>query len=53
MVIVVGGGGGGTKHTTRLLTSNYRTFLLVVCMDFVTQNGPSAQVIDATKFIEK
>jgi hypothetical protein len=57
------GGGHGqrivetTQHTnkTQLLASNYGTFwALVVCENFenfIPQNGPSTQVIDATNFV--
>jgi hypothetical protein len=43
-----------TQNTnkTQLLASNYGTFrVLVVCENFIPQNGPSTQVIDATSFI--
>jgi hypothetical protein len=40
------------KHKTQvLLASAYRTFLLVIRENFVTQNGPSTQHIDATSFV--
>jgi len=41
-----------TRNTnkTRFLPSNYGTFrALVVCENFVPQNGPSTQLIDATR----
>jgi hypothetical protein len=40
-----------TQNTnkTQLLASNYGTFWsLVVCENFIPQNGPSTQLIDAT-----
>ena len=43
-----------TQNTnkTQLLTSNYGTFrALVVCENFIPQNGPSTQLIDATSFV--
>jgi hypothetical protein len=44
-----------TQNTnkTQLLASNYGTFrAIVVCENFIPQNGPSIQVIDATRFIK-
>ena len=41
-----------TQNTTRLLASAYRTFLLVIRENFVPQNGPSTQLIDATSFVK-
>jgi hypothetical protein len=44
-----------TQNTnkTQLLASNYGTFrLLVVCENFVPQNGPSPQLIDATSCVK-
>jgi len=39
-------------NKTQLLASNYGTFwALVVCENFVPQNGPSTQLIDATNSI--
>jgi hypothetical protein len=39
-------------NKTQLLASNYGTFrALVVSENFITQNGPSTQVIDATSFV--
>ena len=43
-----------TQNTnkTQLLASNYGTFrALVVCENFIPQNGPFTQVIDATSFV--
>jgi hypothetical protein len=43
-----------TQNTnkTRLLASNYGTFeALVVCENFIPQNRPSTQLIDATSFV--
>ena len=43
-----------TQNTnkTQLLASNYGTFrALVVCENFIPQNGPSTQLIDATSFV--
>ena len=43
-----------TQNTnkTQLLASNYGTFrALVVCENFIPQNGPSTQVINATSFV--
>jgi hypothetical protein len=37
---------------TQLLASNYGTFWsLVVCENFIPQNGPFTQVIDAMSFV--
>jgi hypothetical protein len=44
-----------TQNTnkTPFLASNYGTFrAIVVCENFIPQNGPSIQVIDATRFIK-
>ena len=44
-----------TQNTnkTQLLASNYGTFrALVVCENFIPQNGPSTQLIDATSFVQ-
>ncbi len=43
-----------TKHKqTQLLASNYSTFwALVVCENFIPQNRPSTQLIDATSFVQ-
>jgi hypothetical protein len=39
-------------NKTHFLASNYGTFrALVVCENFIPQNGPSTQVIDATSFV--
>ncbi len=39
-------------NKTQLLASNYVTFwVLVVSESFISQNGPSTQVIDATSFL--
>ena len=39
-------------NKTQLLPSNYGTFrLLDVCENFIPQNEPSTQLIDATSFI--
>jgi hypothetical protein len=43
-----------TQNTnkTQLLASNYGTFqALVVCENFIPQNGPSTQLIDVTSFV--
>ncbi len=43
-----------TQNTnkTQLLASNYSTFrALVISENFIPQNGPSTQLIDATSFI--
>jgi hypothetical protein len=43
-----------TQNTnkTQLLASNYSTFrALVVCENFIPQNEPSTQLIDATSFV--
>ncbi len=40
-----------TTHS-KVLPSNYCTFLLVVCKKFVTWNGPSIQHIDATSLVK-
>jgi len=43
-----------TQNTnkTQLLASNYGTFrALVVCDNFIPQNKPSTQLIDATSFV--
>jgi hypothetical protein len=43
-----------TQNTnkTQLLASNYSTFrALVISENFILQNGPSTQIIDATSFI--
>jgi hypothetical protein len=43
-----------TQNTnkTQLLASNYGTFrALVVCENFIPQNGPSTRVIDAMRFV--
>jgi len=43
-----------TQNTnkTQLLASNYGTFRgLVVCENFIPQNGPSTQLINATSFV--
>ena len=43
-----------TQNTnkTQLLASNYSTFrALVVCDNFIPQNGPSTQLIDVTSFV--
>jgi len=43
-----------TQNTnkTQLLTSNYGTFrALVISENFIPQNGPSSQLIDATSFV--
>jgi len=38
---------------TQLLTSNYGTFrALVISENFIPQNGPSTQLIDATSFVQ-
>jgi hypothetical protein len=38
-------------NKTQLLTSNYGTFwALVISENFIPQNGPSTQLIDATSF---
>jgi hypothetical protein len=42
-----------TQHTTNTLLNSYFTCLLVICMDFITQNGLSIQLIDATSIMEK
>jgi hypothetical protein len=40
-------------NKTQILTSNYGTFrALVVCENFIPQNGPSTQLIDASSFIK-
>jgi hypothetical protein len=40
-------------NKTQLLTSNYGTFrALVISENFIPQHGPSAQLIDATSFIQ-
>ena len=44
-----------TQNTneTQLLASNYGTFWsLVVCENFIPQNRPSTQLIDATSFVQ-
>jgi len=43
-----------TQNTneTQLLASNYGTFrALFVCENFIPQNGPSTQIIDAKSFV--
>jgi hypothetical protein len=43
-----------TQNTnkTQLLASNYSTFgALVISENFIPQNGPSTQLIDATSFV--
>jgi hypothetical protein len=41
-----------TNKTQLLVASNYGTFrALVVCENFIPQNGPSTQVIDVTSFV--
>ena len=41
------------KHKTQLLlASAYRTFLLVIRENFIPQNGPSTQLINATSFVK-
>jgi hypothetical protein len=43
-----------TQNTnkTQLLASNYRTFqALVISENFIPQNKPSTQLIDATSFV--
>jgi hypothetical protein len=43
-----------TQNTnkTQLFASNYGTFrALVISENFIPQNGPSTQVIDATSFV--
>jgi hypothetical protein len=40
-------------NKTQILPSNYGTFRsLVVCENFVPQNGPSTQLIDATSCVK-
>jgi hypothetical protein len=40
-------------NKTQLLTSNYGTFqALVTSENLIPQNGPSTQLIDATRFIQ-
>jgi hypothetical protein len=40
-------------NKTQLLASNYGTFRsLVVCENFIPQNGPSTQLIDATSCVK-
>jgi len=40
-------------NKTQLLTSNYGTFrALVISENFITQNGPSTQLIDAASFVQ-
>jgi len=40
-------------NKTQLLPSNYGTFCaLVVCENFVPQNGPSTQLINATSCVK-
>ena len=41
-----------TQNTTRLLASAYHTFLLTKSENFIPQNGPSTQLIDATSFVK-
>ncbi len=44
-----------TQNTnkTQLLASNYSTFrALVISENFIPQNGPSTQLIDATSFVQ-
>jgi len=39
-------------NKTQLLASNHGTFrALVVCENFIPQNRPSTQLIDATSFV--
>jgi hypothetical protein len=39
-------------NTTQLLASNYSTFrVLVISENFIPQNGPSTQLIDAPSFV--
>jgi len=39
-------------NKTQLLTSNYRAFRApVISENFIPQNGPSTQLMDATSFI--
>jgi hypothetical protein len=39
-------------NKTQLLASNYGTFrALVVCENFIPQNGPSTQLINVTSFV--
>jgi hypothetical protein len=43
-----------TQNTnkTQLLASNYSTFrVLIISENFIPQNGPSTQLIDATSFV--
>jgi hypothetical protein len=41
-----------TNKTQLLVASNYGTFrALVVCENFIPQNGPSTQVINVTSFV--
>ena len=41
-----------TNKTQLLVASNYGTFrALVVCENFIPQNRPSTQLIDATSFV--
>jgi len=40
-------------NKTQFLTSNYGTFrALVISENFIPQNGPSTQLIDATSFVQ-
>jgi len=40
-------------NKTQFLPSNYGTFrALVVCENFIPQNGPSTQLIDATSCVK-
>ena len=40
-------------NKTQLLTSNYGTFrALVISENFIPQNGPSTQLIDATSVVQ-
>jgi hypothetical protein len=41
----------GVTRWSYFLASNYGTFLLVICMNLVIQNGPSTYVFKKTSFV--
>jgi hypothetical protein len=42
----------GVSRWSYYLASDYCTFLLVICMNLVIQNGPSTYVIEKTSFVK-
>jgi hypothetical protein len=42
----------GVSHRSYFLASDYGTFLLVICMNLIIQNGPSTYIIGKTSFIK-